>query len=262
MPPVVLIMIDGLRPEAATPEHCPHLMQVMARGAFSLTARSVMPSITLPCHMSIFHSVPPARHGITSNDWAPLARPLPGLIEVAHAAGKKCAFFFNWEPLRDLCRPGHLLHAHFKDCAYDYDGDAWVVDEAARVIPHAALDFAFVYLGTVDTMGHLAGWLSADYLKQAKYVDEQLGRLLAALPADASLLILSDHGGHERNHGSDAPEDMTIVWTAAGPGIRRNHAIAGPVSLLETAPTLARLLGVTPHPHWEGRVVEEIFAPD
>lgn len=262
MPPVVLIMIDGLRPEAAIPDHCPNLCAVLARGAFSLNASSVTPSITLPCHTSIFHSVPPARHGITSNDWHPMARPLPGIVEAAHAAGKKCAFIYNWEPLRDLCRPGHLALALFKDCAYDYDGDVWVADEAVRLLRAEQLDFVFVYLGTVDTMGHLAGWLSPDYLKHARFVDEQLGRVLAALPEDSHVLILSDHGGHDRDHGSDSPEDMTTVWAVAGPRIRRNHAIAVPVSLLETAPTLARLLDVPPHPHWEGRAPEEIFVAD
>ncbi|MEK7324321.1 MAG: hypothetical protein AAB217_03575 [Chloroflexota bacterium] len=52
---------------------------------------------------------------------------------------------------------------------------------------------------------------------------------------------------------------MTIPWGVAGPGIRRNHEIGSPVSLLDTAPTLARLLNIAPHSQWEGRCVEEIF---
>jgi predicted AlkP superfamily pyrophosphatase or phosphodiesterase len=52
-------MIDGLRPDAIVPADCPNLKALLARSAYSLTATSVMPSITLPCHTSIFHSVPP-----------------------------------------------------------------------------------------------------------------------------------------------------------------------------------------------------------
>ncbi|MEK7324322.1 MAG: alkaline phosphatase family protein [Chloroflexota bacterium] len=55
MPIVVLIMIDGLRPDAVTPTLCPTLSGVFSRGAFTSRASSIMPSITLPCHMSIFH---------------------------------------------------------------------------------------------------------------------------------------------------------------------------------------------------------------
>lgn len=258
MPPTTFIMIDGLRPDAIA-EHCPTLQTVMARGASTLRAVSVMPSITLPCHTSIFHSVPPARHGITTNEWHAFARPLPGLIEVASQAGRRCAFFYNWEPLRDLSRPGQLAYSYYRDCSYARDGDEWVVDEAARVIPLAALDLAFVYLGTVDTTGHDFGWMSPEYRAQAERVDAALGRLLSALPAEGQVLIQADHGGHDRTHGTDALEDLTIPWVVAGPHVRRNYEIGVAVSLLDTAPTLARLLGLKPHPLWEGKVVEEIF---
>ena len=65
--------------------------------------------------MSIFHSVPPSRHGVITNDWMPMARPLPGLVEMATVAGKTCAFFYNWEPLRNLSRPSNLELSFFRD---------------------------------------------------------------------------------------------------------------------------------------------------
>jgi predicted AlkP superfamily pyrophosphatase or phosphodiesterase len=256
---VVLIMIDGLRPDAITPERCPALAGVMARGAYSLRAASVMPCLTLPCHMSIFHSVPPGRHGVTSNLWSPMARPLPGLVEVAHAAGRRCAFFYNWEPLRNLSQPGSLAHAYFRDSVYSAGGDHYIAGEAMRALPVDQPDFAFVYLGTVDVAGHASGWMSPAYLAQATRVDEALDALLAVLPADTHVLIQADHGGHDRSHGSDIPEDMLIPWMLAGPGVSAGHALDSPVSLLDTAPTVARLLGVAPHSEWEGHVLVEAF---
>lgn len=258
---VVLVMIDGVRPDALAAAECPNLASLQARGAFTLKATSVMPSITLPCHMSIFHSVPPERHGVTTNDWRPMARPLPGLVDQAHAAGKRCAFFHNWEPLRNLNLPGSLAFAYFRDNVYsDPDGDQVVADEAVRYLATDQPDFVFVYFGTVDTIGHRHGWMSSHYLAQLSRVDRALGTLLAALPAASTLLLHSDHGGHERTHGTESPEDMTIPWIIAGPGIRPGYELKSPVSLLDTAPTLARLLHVTPHPDWEGRCIEEIFA--
>jgi choline-sulfatase len=53
---------------------------------------------------------------------------------------------------------------------------------------------------------------------------------------------------------------MTIPWIVVGPGIRPGYEIKSSVGLLDTAPTLARLLEINPHPDWEGRCVEEIFA--
>jgi len=181
----VFIMIDGLRPEAITETQCPNLEKFCKRGAFTFQAASVMPSITLPCHTSIFHSVPPTRHGVTTNDWNPMARPLPGLVDVARAANRRCAFFYNWEPLRNVSQPGSLYESNFRDTAYDLDGDRWVADSAAQAFTAPDRpDFAFVYLGTVDTSGHLFGWMSDGYLAQAAKVDEMLGKILAAISDD------------------------------------------------------------------------------
>jgi predicted AlkP superfamily pyrophosphatase or phosphodiesterase len=254
---VIFVMIDGLRPDAITPERCPTLTGLMARGTYSLRAQSVMPCLTLPCHMSIFHSVPPSRHGVTSNTWSPMARPLPGLVEVAHAAGRRCAFYYNWEPLRNLSQPGHLVHSYFRDNYETPGGDHYIAGQAMRSLPVDRPDFAFIYLGTVDVAGHAFGWMSPRYLDQAAYVDQAVGTLLAVLPADTHVLVHADHGGHERSHGTDVPEDMTIPWLLAGPRVRVGHELQEPISLLDTAPTLARLLDVAPDGQWEGRCVAE-----
>lgn len=259
MPPVVFIMLDGVRPDAITTTNCPTLGSLRERGSSTMQARSVMPCITLPCHMSIFHSIPPTRHGITSNTFIPMARPLPGLVEVARAAEKRAAFFYNWEQLRDLARPGNLHYSYFRDSAYDRDGDDETVLQATRLVQAEKPDLLFIYIGTVDTVGHDYGWMSDQYLKQLEHVDSLLGSFFATLPADYTCIVHSDHGGHERNHGTDSAEDMTIPWIAIGPNIKKGYTIQSQISLLDTAPTIARILGLQPHRDWEGRVLEEIF---
>jgi arylsulfatase A-like enzyme len=257
---VVLMMLDGLRPDALDVAHCPNLQGLMRRGAYTLRAASVMPSITLPCHTSIFHSVPPTRHGITTNDWVPMARPVPGLVDVAKNAGLRCAFFYNWEPLRNLSLAGSLWFSYFREAVSPpIEGDRFIADTAAQIISDDHPDFAFVYFGTIDLAGHDFGWMSDGYLRQVEKVDALFPTVLAALGDGDYVLVHSDHGGHERMHGFDVPEDMTIPWIIAGPNIRQNYAIESPVSLLDSAPTLARLLGLQPPTIWEGRAVTEIF---
>jgi predicted AlkP superfamily pyrophosphatase or phosphodiesterase len=254
----VLVMIDGMRPDAIAAANTPTLHHIMAHGAYTLAARSVMPSVTLPCHMSIFHSVPPERHGITSNVYTPMARPIKGLVEVAKEADKRCAFFTNWEELRDLSRPGGLQTSFMTNSSYDDEtGDVLVTDAA---LPHLAQhDFSFVYLGTVDSVGHFYTWMSPQYLRQVERADAQLARIVTALPEDAVLIVQADHGGHDRNHGTDSPEDMTIPWLIMGAGVRAGHEITRPVSLLDTAPTIARVLGLKAPAEWEGSSVDEAF---
>ena len=78
-----------------------------------MKASTVMPSITLPCHVSLFCSVDPSRHGILGNTYTEQVRPVRGLCEQLSGVGKSCVFFYNWEELRDLTRPGSLIHAHY-----------------------------------------------------------------------------------------------------------------------------------------------------
>jgi predicted AlkP superfamily pyrophosphatase or phosphodiesterase len=259
MPPVALIVVDGLRPDALVAAHCPNIIGLRARGAATMRASSVNPSVTLPCHVSIFHGVPPTRHGITTNVWMPMARPLPGLVEMAHTAGLRGAFLFNWEQLRDLSAPGHLSFSYYRDNNKDPDGDQVIADEAARHLSGDVPDFLFIYFGALDSFGHKHGWMTDGYFEQLQRTDSAVGTVLAALPDDVTVLLQSDHGGHDRMHGTQEPEDMTIPWIITGPGIQQGYEITQPVSLIDTAPTLARALGIDPHPEWEGRCVEEIF---
>ena len=262
IPPITaLIVIDGLRPDALEKANCPNLSVLRAEGATSLQARSVMPSITLPCHVSMFHSVPPERHGVTTNVWSPMARPLPGLTEIAHEADLRNAFFYNWEPLRCLSRPDSLTLSYcYNDAEKDIvHGDPNIAREAARAITSDHFDFVFVYFGTLDNVGHSEGWMSPQYLSHLEYVDGALGTLRHALPAEAATLLTSDHGGHGRNHGTKKAEDLTVPWILNGPGVRRGYELENEVTLLDVAPTLAHILGLAPHSAWEGRCVTEAF---
>ena len=257
-PKLVLVVIDGLRPEALSQSDCPTLQDLQRRGAWTLNARADMPSVTMPCHMSMFHSVPVTRHGISSNTWTPMARPLPGLVEQIRAAERTSAFFYGWDGLRNLCTPGMLTHAFFRE-KRDLDNDDAIATAAVRCLTDEQPDFSFIHFDTVDGAGHRSGWLSEGYLHQVTQVDAVLERVLDAIPDQSTIMVLSDHGGHDRTHGTDASEDMTIPWLIAGPTIRPNYAIKTPVDLLSIAPTIARTLQITPAADWEGTAVEEIF---
>ena len=259
MPPVVLIMLDGVRPDALVAAHTPRMDAFMANGAYTLKARSVMPSVTLPCHTSIFHSVPPTRHGILDNSWHSMARPVTGLIEAAFGEGRLCGFFYNWEPLRDESRPEKLYFSFFLNRSYDLpDGDRPTIEAAVRFIPELQLDFAFVYIGCTDSAGHYFGWMTDGYIKQIELTDGLVGQVLdTVLPMGGTVIIHADHGGHDRDHGTDSPEDMTIPWMIGGAGVKKGHIIERSVSLLDTAPTIAHLMGIPKPADWEGSAVTE-----
>jgi phosphopentomutase len=172
---------------------------------------------------------------------------------------KKVGYIYNWEQLRDLNKPGSLYFSYFVNTGYQLDGDGVMAEQGAHYVAQAAFDFTFVYFSTIDLAGHIYGWMEPGYLEQAALVDKLAGQVIDAATPETTVIIHADHGGHERNHGDDIPEDMRIPWLIVGPGVRAGHTISAPVSLLDTAPTVCKVLGVPAPPEWEGRAVDEAF---
>jgi arylsulfatase A-like enzyme len=140
----------------------------------------------------------------------------------------------------------------------------WIVArEAADHIARMDFDLMFVYLGYTDTAGHDHGWMTRPYIDAISNADRCIAHVLDSFHAKGirpNLLILSDHGGHDRSHGTEMPEDMTIPWVMNGPGIKHGFEITESVRIFDAAPTLAALAGLPSGKHWEGRVVSEAFA--
>jgi predicted AlkP superfamily pyrophosphatase or phosphodiesterase len=264
-PPVILFSIDGMRPDGLQQAQTPTIDALMACGSASMTARSVMPSVTLPCHTSMLRGVDVPRHGITTNQFQPLARPVPSLFDVAHKAGRRTGFFYNWGPLRDLCDPGSLSVSYLWNDPYAPEGDWRVAQAAAQHLTEQPFDLLFVYLGYTDECAHRNDWMSTPYLQAISHADRCIAHVLDACTRAGQqpvVLVQSDHGGHGRSHGTDCPEDMTVPWILSGPGVREGHLLEDvPIYLYDTCPTLAALLGLTPAREWEGRIVEEALLP-
>jgi len=260
----LLCSLDGVRPDAIQAAETPTLNRLLREGAFTWEARTVMPSVTLPCHTSMLRGVEPARHGITTNTFQPLARPVPSLLEAAKDQGRTTGFFFNWEQLRDLAAPGKLdVSLMFADC-HSAAGDAHVAEAACAYSERLDFDLLFVYFGWPDECAHRYGWMSGEYLDAIANADACLGQVLATLErlgraVETTTLVCSDHGGHERTHGTEMDEDMLIPWILHGPGVPVGREIRGEVRIQDTCVTLADALGLTPAPQWEGRVVTEAY---
>jgi predicted AlkP superfamily pyrophosphatase or phosphodiesterase len=190
----------------------------------------------------------------------------PSLIEVVHQAGLGTAAFYTWEELRDLDSPGALDFAYYHRLG-DPEGDLYleIGAVAATYIVQQRPAFAFVYLGATDEVRHRHGWMSVPYLQAVNKADRAIGLVLEALRASGRLadtvcLVLADHGGQDFDHDAGLAEDLTIPWIISGPGIRRSHQITRAVNIIDTAPTIAYLLGLPAPAEWSGRVITEVLA--
>ncbi len=255
---VLLIVVDGMRPDGVCKCDDGRFEQFFKSGSYSLKAHTIYPPVTLPAHMSLFHSVDPDRHGIYNNTFVQQNHPINGLVEVLTAAQKKSAFFYTWEQLRDLCTPGkHLEFSWFKAQHKTINFPQIEQQATAQAIDYinsSQPDFAFLYLGGTDEFGHQYGWMSDEYLKELNDASQCIYEIASKIPSEYAIIVTADHGGHNRNHGDNVPEDMTIPMTFQGAMFEKGKEL-NDVSIKDIAPTIAAILGVAPDDDWEGQSV-------
>ncbi|NCG20753.1 MAG: sulfatase-like hydrolase/transferase [Rhodobacterales bacterium] len=95
------------------------------------------------------------------------------------------------------------------------------------------------------------------------YMDQELGRLfteLDKLPGKTLVVIHSDHGeefwdhgGFEHNHTLYDEVTRTVLWVRPGGGLKYAHRVATPASLMDIAPTLYSVLGLSDAPETDGK---------
>jgi predicted AlkP superfamily pyrophosphatase or phosphodiesterase len=257
---VVIVSIDGLRPDALLKADAHNIQALAARGAYTWEARTIMPSNTLPSHVSMLTGYPPDMHRITWDDYLPLKGRLtvPTLFTAARAAG-----------LHTTMVVGKNKFDYFKDTGAV---ETYLVctggddDVAGQAVVQLATSFnlVFVHFPDVDLTGHSKNWMSVSYLDRVLHADEAVGRVLAAVPASATVIVTADHGGggmRANNHGTDVSLDMTIPWVVSGPRTMRNYRLSSTVHTTDTAATAAYLLGITLPADVSGEPVTEAFLP-
>jgi len=251
----IVILVDGMRPDSLI--NIPEAQDLKKKASYTMEATTVVPSVTLPCHMSLFHSVDPLRHGTTTNAYMPQVRPINGLCEVLKQNNKKCAMFYDWEELRDLSRPSSLIFSHFcngHELGYA-DTNHEITEVSIKYLKQNDIDFAFIYMGYTDSAGHRYGWMSDEYMKAMSHCWKNIGRIVSELKDKYTIIITADHGGHDRTHGTDMPEDMVIPLFILGKDYEAGKEIHG-ANIKDIAPTVARLLGVESDKEWEGKALD------
>lgn len=258
---MVIISIDGLRPDALELADTPTLDALRRAGAYSPEARAVLPSVTLVNHASMLGGMSPDKHGISWNVDDPRRGKITGptLFSLAHEAGFSTAMVVGKPKFEHLALPGSVSQ-------YIYAGftDGQVVADALPVIKQGLPDLLFIHLPDVDSAGHLTGWMMPAQILAIGATDSQVGAVVAALEEggylETTLLIITaDHGGSDFAHGSDSPEDTTIPWLAVGPGVPAGVTLTAEITTYDTAATALYALRLPVPEIWDGKPVKEIF---
>jgi arylsulfatase A-like enzyme len=271
-PHVIVIGVDGLSIDGVVTAGGPALRDLMARGAWSLEARGVMPTLSSPNWMSMITASGPEQHGITSNGY------LKRMQEIVPACHDESGGFPNIFGALRAQRPASRI-AIF----HDWDGFAKLVERGVPdVMEHqrgpqrttqAAIEYwkqyrpelLFIHLDNVDHAGHRLGWSSRAYYRAVAEADRQIGAIFEMLRTAGALdstfvLVTSDHGGKGHNHGKNSLAEIQIPWILAGPGVTPGR-IASSVFTYDTGATLAWIFELQPPACWIGRPVLAAFQP-
>ena len=271
-PPVVLITVDTLRPDAVG-EHTPALHAFLGTARRFAGARTVAP-LTVPAHASLFTGLLPGRHHLHDNVGPPLPdagqRAFPLLAEELREAGYATAAFVA----HGVLRPDAGLHGGFDEYA---SPGAQVESTGGYTQAPAQVDAALAWLERRDPARPWFLWVhlfdphepyqafpgdekrtrtrefdaARDlYHGEVRRVDAAIERLLAAVGPDAVVVLASDHGEGLGDHGEATHGALCYGSTAdaflavRAPGYEPGSVDDGPRSLCDVAPSVRDLCGL------------------
>ena len=94
--------------------------------------------------------------------------------------------------------------------------------------------------------------MSAVYLDYINRAISNVQRVIQETNGEYTVIVTADHGGHDRAHGTDMDEDMTIPMFFYGPQFVPGREFSG-VSILDIAPTIVDIIEIAPAEEWEGK---------
>lgn len=252
---VLLVLIDGLRPDAITKKYCPIIYSLAESGVCAKNAFTLNPPITLPSILSMFYSADSSEHGIVHNNWDEYSCKKPSLMKVLEGQGYKTAFINSWPTFYRL-RTQFTEYILAGEGTEDPKDDLVVAEIAEKYIQKNGLDFLVVYFGGVDILGHKHGWMSEEYLNQVGVIDKFLGDILKKAHPDCTTFIVSDHGGEDYNHDNALSDKiMRITWIAQGTKIKKGYILEKNITHLDLAPTITGMYSIEADLLWAGESV-------
>jgi hypothetical protein len=262
---VILIVLDGVRPDRLLAANTPNMDNLAADGSYTWNAITVIPSVTISAIPSIFTGATPAVHKV--EDWAGQIW-AETIVEVFEGAGLPTAII-DQDPILGGYSATYCTgyHSHYNEFEY-------YTTMAINYFTQHDPFFLTIYDPEPDEMAHEFGDQSDQYRSAIERADVQIGRIMDMLRElgvyDQTLIVITpDHGMTGFNHGSGIPTDMRIFSIFRGPGVKRGYEMEnlensdiGYVAhrIIDIAPTITVLSGLRTPANSEGSVIYQIFA--
>lgn len=281
-PSILLVTLDTTRADAVGPDaknvRTPSFNALVARGTRYAWAYTPVPQ-TLPAHTSMLTGLYPAGHGVREN-----ARHLqddrPLISERLHANGYRTAAFVSAFALArqfGLARGFDTYDDDFgKDRAERPAGDttdraiAFLNQQASPAPLFLWVHYYDPHFPYTPPEPFLSEYKSAPYYGEVAYMDQQLGRLIAAwdhkIGSHTAIIILGDHGEGLGEHGEQQHGDLLYQATVHVPLVvidpKSQHGIeATPFSTRHVFDLIASFAALPPQSSSKEVVLGEAMKP-
>ena len=269
---VLVIGIDGVRPDALQIADTPAIDELITAGAFTNNTKILgnryrdNETISGPGWSSFLTGVWADKHGVNDNTFrGENYDEYPHFFAYLKQAFPKAVTgsFVDWEPidtfiLRDA-DVREVCPASSKDSLSQKDEK--LANKAAEFLAQQNPHAVFVYFGQVDEIGHQDGFHPSvpSYLQALQAVDAHVASLVKAIQsrpeylAENWLVVIStDHGGRGRKHrgGHDVPEILTTFLVVSGSSSIQGE-IEEPSYIVDVPVTALTHLGVAVDAAWQ-----------
>ena len=262
---VIIIVLDGLRPDAIDAFELANIRAMAMSGASTMCARTVSPSCTWPAITSLLTGISPETHGILRDSpHVPRPKttlePLPALVS---RAGYHSAVFMRALPAlyrgtaRLITKGLGFAEARFAGTTAEE-----VTMAASKNLRSQERGLIVMHWADADQAGESHGWMTPEYGDACRRLDSAVGLLtkLTSFTNDPHTLViaLADHGGGGvtvNDHCEEHPLNWTIPLILGGGSVR--HTVLEEAHLLDVPATAAWALGLTRPAAYAGRVLIE-----
>ncbi|MEC7863584.1 MAG: LamG-like jellyroll fold domain-containing protein [Bacteroidota bacterium] len=219
---VLIIGIDGCRPDALELANTPNIDNLISNGLYSPDALNDDITISGPGWSAILCGVWSNKHlsvdnsfiGTDYTNYPPLFKYIEDFDANLHTVS-----ICHWNPINDYIVQNHA------DYKLNVSSDADVSTEATNYLTANDPDIMFLHFDDVDHAGHAYGFSPnvSEYMTAIEETDAFLAPIMQSIiqrpnysNEDWLVLITTDHGGLGTSHGGNSIEEQNIFVIASG----------------------------------------------
>lgn len=222
---VLIIGIDGCRPDALQAAYTPNIDSLIANGIFSPDAQNDDITISGPGWSAILCGVWSDKHLVTDNSFnVDNYENYPSIFK--HLKDTQSTFhtvsICHWSPINEY------IVQEQADFKLNVSSDLEVANQASSYLNVNDPDLVFLHFDEADVAGHSYGFAPniPEYINTIESIDVHIGTVIETIEQrpnysneDWLVLVTTDHGGIGTNHGGNSPEEKNVFVIASGKNI-------------------------------------------